>query len=410
MLYSCKKRLQETAIAISLAESQRAGRILTRDFLFLLTGAFSFYASIWIVMLSLPPYVLALGGSEADVGLVLSAFAFTALLSRPAVGRAIDSFGPRPVALVGCFIFASAPVLYPAAPSILALIAIRMYHGLGIACFGTAGMTWVADLAPATRRAEMMGLYSNTSQVAIALGPLLGALILGATGYGVLFAISAGAGIVSIVVVSRARQQQGRRGMVSGGGGFGQALARRDVLSMTFALMTSAATWGILMGFLPIYVTERQFGATAPFFTIYAVVTITLRLVVGPMADRVGRRIIAAPALLVLAATMIAFNAVHSAPALYALAVLYAVSFGMLFPMLSAYLVDVAPPNVRGSAIGVLTAGFDLGIMVGSYGGGVVAEHVGLTAAFTAAGVLCLIGVAVFWLGTPAEKRVQPAG
>ena len=44
--------------------------------------------------------------------------------------------------------------------------------------------------------------------------------------------------------------------------------------------------------------------------------------------------------------------------------------------------------------------------MVGSYGGGVVAEYAGLASAFTAAGVLCLIGVVVFWLWTPAETKM----
>lgn len=405
MLYSRKQRTQETTIGASLADQPGSNRIITRNFLFLLAGAFSFYVSIWLTMLYLPPYVLALGGSESQIGLVLSAFAFTALLARPTVGRAIDALGPRPVALAGCVIFAIAPTLYAVAPNVPALIAMRMFHGLGIACFGTAGMAWVADIVPATRRAEAMGLYSNTSQVAIALAPLFGSLIYGASGYTVLFVASAAAALLSIGVVGQAQQDKHRRDVTGTTAGFGQALARRDVLAMTFALMTGAATWGILTGFLPIFISERQAGATAPFFTIYAAVTIAFRLIVGPMADRVGRRIVAAPALLVLSATMVALNAVHSAPMLYALAAVYAVGFGTLFPMLSAYLVDVTPPNVRGSAIGVLTAGFDLGIMVGSYGGGLVAEYVGLGAAFTAAGVLCLIGVVIFWLGTPAESK-----
>ena len=261
-------------------------------------------------------------------------------------------------------------------------------------------MTWVADMVPATRRAEAMGLYSNTSQVAIALAPLFGSLIYGVGGYSTLFTVAAGAGLLSILVISQAREDRRSSDVVTRSGGFGQALGRRDVLAMTFALMTGAATWGILTAFLPIFITERQAGATAPFFTIYAVVTIALRLVVGPMADRVGRRIVAAPALLLLALTMVAFNAVSSSPTLYILAVVYGISFGTLFPMLSAYLVDVAPANVRGSAVGVLTAGFDLGIMVGSYFGGLVAEAMGLGAAFTAAGLLCLVGVVVFWVGT----------
>ncbi len=406
MLYFPKHCTQETSISIPVAAQPAAGRIFTRSFLFLLVGAFSFYASMWLVALQLPSYTLKLGGSESQVGLVLSAFAFTALLSRPAVGRLVDTLGRRLVAVAGCVVFALAPLLYLMSPTVPALLLARMFHGLGISLFGTAGMTWVADMVPPTRRAEAMGIYSNTSQVAIALGPILGTLLHGMGGYGVLFPAAGAVGLLSVVLVSRAREEKRDRSAAASRGGFGLALGRRDVLAMTFALLTGAATWGILTGFLPIFIVQRQAGSSAPFFTIYAIATITLRLIVGPMADRIGRRVIAAPALALLAATMVAFNLVWSMPALYTLAVIYGVSFGTLFPMLSAYLVDVAPAHVRGSAVGVLTAGFDLGIMVGAYGGGVVAEYLGLGAAFTASGVLCMIGVVIFWLGTPAKRPV----
>ena len=143
--------------------------ILSRNFLLLLTGSFGFYTSMWLILTFLPSYVANLGGSESEIGLVLSAFAFTALLARPIIGRLVDSLGRKGVAVAGCVIFAIAPILYGASSAVPVLIAIRMFHGLGIALFGTAGMTWVADMVPATRRAEAMGLYSNASQVAIAI-------------------------------------------------------------------------------------------------------------------------------------------------------------------------------------------------------------------------------------------------
>jgi MFS family permease len=179
-----------------------------------------------------------------------------------------------------------------------------------------------------------------------------------------------------------------------------QALARRDVLAMTFTLMTAAASWGVIIGFLAILVEQRGAGVTAPFFTIYAIVTVVMRLVIGPMTDRVGRKTVAVPATLLLAVVMIAFSFLSSPLVLYVLAVFYAFSFGMLYPTLSAFLVDVVPAQVRGSAVGVLTAGFDLGIVVGSSVGGLVAEYVGLGATFATIGVLCLGGAVVLWLGT----------
>jgi MFS family permease len=280
-----------------------------------------------------------------------------------------------------------------------------MFHGLGISFFGTASMTWIADMSPASRRAEAMGFFGNSSQVAIAIAPLLAALIYGVGGFPVLFAVAAVVGACGLSLVSLSREE-GRDGQhPTSAGSFRQALGRLDVLAITFGLLTAAATWGIIIGFLPIFTAERNAGPAAPFYTIYAVVTIVFRLFIGPVADRMGRRVVAGPALFLLAATMIVLSFLSSAYMLWGLAVIYAVSFGTLYPTLSAFLVDVAPAAVRGSAIGVLTAGFDLGIMLGSYVGGVVAESLGLGPAFAAAGVLCLAGAIVFWVGTRAAKK-----
>ena len=53
---------------------------------------------------------------ESEIGLVLSAFAFTALLSRPIVGRLVDRFGCKAIALAGCVVFAIAPLLFVRIP------------------------------------------------------------------------------------------------------------------------------------------------------------------------------------------------------------------------------------------------------------------------------------------------------
>ncbi len=361
---------------------------------------------MWLIVPVLPSFVLDLHGSETDIGLVLGVFAFTALLSRPFAGRMVDKLGCKVVALAGCLVYAIAPLLYIVSTSVPVLIVVRMFHGLGISFFGTAGTTWVANMVPPTRRAEAMGLYSNASQVAIAIAPLLGAMIHDVGGFSALFVVAALMGIVGIVLIGPAHEKRHAGAGSARAGSFRQALGRRDVMTLTFTLMTAAATWGLLTGFLPVYVTQRNAGQSAVFFTVYAVATVVLRLVIGPISDRLGRKVIVGPALFGLAVIMALFTQMSSAATLYVLAALYALSFGIVYPTLSAFLVDVVPGNVRGSAIGVFTAGFDMGVMVGSTLGGMVAEALGLEATFVAIGLLCLVGVIVFWTGTQEPHSV----
>ncbi len=200
--------------------------------------------------------------------------------------------------------------------------------------------------------------------------------------------------------MSAAHEEKRALHLVGANVGFRAALGRPEVLALAFALMTTAATWGILVSFLPVVAAQRNAGQSAWFFTIYAVCTIGLRLMIGPLADRLGRKMVAVPCLVLLAVVMVLFSTLSSPLTLYTLAVLYALSFGTMFPTLSAFLVDVVPATVRGSAVGVFTAGFDLGIAVGSYGGGLLAEALGIGATFVASGMLCLVGVAVLAMGT----------
>lgn len=380
-------------------------RVFTPSFTFLLGGAFAFFTSMWLVTTLMPNYIVELGGSEADVGLVLGVFAFTALLARPIVGRLVDQLGRKIVAIAGLAIYAIAPLLYMFASSIPTILLARMFNGLGIAFFSTAGTTWVADMVPARRRAEAMGVYGSASQIALAVAPLLGAVIYGATGFTSVFLAATAVAALGMLLVNSAQEKRPAPGDRIKSDGFREAMGHRDVLTLAFSLMTTAATWGILISFLPIVTVQRQAGQSAHFFAIYAVVAVILRVLIGQASDRLGRKIVAAPALLLLAITMMLFATLSSSAMLYVLAILYSLSFGAIFPTLSAFLVDVVPSQMRGAAVGVFTAGFDLGVAVGSYGGGVIAEAMGMSATFVASGVLCLAGLVVLIVGTREPQR-----
>src|SRR4029077_16353368 len=47
----------------------------------------------------------------------------------------------------------------------------------------TAGSAWIVDLAPAERRGRVIGLYGLAVWGALSVGPLLGELLLHASGY-----------------------------------------------------------------------------------------------------------------------------------------------------------------------------------------------------------------------------------
>ncbi len=159
-------------------------RIFSRSFsLAIVANLFSF-TSMYLLLATLPLYVLAIGGSVSDAGIVLACFTLTAVVLRPWIGRLSDRRAKKGIMLAGAVITAVSSLLYEPSHTVPLLMAVRVLHGVGWAAFGTAASALAADLAPLPRRGEAMGYFGVGMNVAMAIGPALGVFLVGQTGYG----------------------------------------------------------------------------------------------------------------------------------------------------------------------------------------------------------------------------------
>ena len=108
------------------------------------------------------------------MGIVIGLASIAAVATRLLSARAIDRRGRRPFALGGLALFATATALLPLAASLGALLALRAVQGVGWGLATTAIASLVADLAPAARRGEAIGIWGLAPTVAMALGPAAG--------------------------------------------------------------------------------------------------------------------------------------------------------------------------------------------------------------------------------------------
>src|SRR5512142_1065593 len=121
-------------------------RLFTRPFTAICVAAFFFYLSFYALLTILPLYVTAIGGTSFHVGLITGLFAFVAMLSRPPAGWIIDTRGVRIVLLLGMIVFLFASLGYLIAHSVSAILAVRMFHGIGMGLFPTAATVVVAEV------------------------------------------------------------------------------------------------------------------------------------------------------------------------------------------------------------------------------------------------------------------------
>ncbi len=379
--------------------------LFTRDFLLASFASLSAFSSFYFLLATLPVYVLQVGGREAQVGLIVGLFSATAVLLRLPLGRASDERRKRPILLVGAGVLAASGLLYLLATNVKLLAGLRVMHGAGWALFGTTISALVAEIAPASRRGEAMGYYGMAANLAMAVGPALGVLLMNRLSFTALFVAAAGMALVALglTLVIRepprtpARPRSERGGVIERG-----AVVPSSVLWMV------AVTYGAIIAFLPIYATRRGLENPGIFFTAYAVVLLLARGLTGKISDERGRAAVIVPGLVLCAAGLVVLALAQGVLAFIGAAVLYGLGFAALQPALMAMVVDRAPPGRRGAAMGTYSTAMDLGIGGGSFLWGLVAQWAGYSAMyFAAAGVVGMSLVA--FLAGVRGRATRPA-
>lgn len=365
------------------------------SFYLIMASTFLFFFSMHFLITPLPLYVKEVGGEPSQIGLVMGMFALTAVLSRPLVGRLVDTWGRKPVMMIGSAIFILGPLFYTVARSLSLLFLARMFHGMGIAAFTTAYSTLVADLVPQPRRGEALGLAGVAPPLSIMLAPPLGDALLPRLGFSLLFLLSAVVAALSLLVATPIREAA-RATNPQKAPGFLDTLSERSVWVPSLLTVAVGLTYGSIYVFLPLFGVERGIANVGLFFTAYGLMTITARMPLGRLSDRVGRIAIIVPATVLLALALAGLQVVGGVKSLIVVAILYGLGLSGTWTAMMALVVDQAPLEIRGTAIGMLYASFDLGIGLGGAAIGPLAGTIGYGGMYLLLGLIALAGVAVF--------------
>ncbi len=85
-------------------------------------AAFLFFSSMHLLIAPLPLYIEQIGGGPAAVGLATGSFSIAAIISRPYMGRLVDTWGRKPTIVLGALMFVIAPLAYILARSVPLLL------------------------------------------------------------------------------------------------------------------------------------------------------------------------------------------------------------------------------------------------------------------------------------------------
>ena len=396
-------------------ESKQDKAILwNKDYNRVMFANFALYFSFYLLTPLLPLYLSETFHSSKDtIGLVLSGYTLVALLMRPFSGFMVDAFSRKKVLLVCLFVYFLFFGGYLVAGSLLVFAIFRTLHGGPYGATTVANSTMAIDVLHPSRRNEGIGFYGLSNNLGSALAPMLGIYIYNYVhDFDLLFWIAfivAGIGFANTCFVHPHIRQVKRTGKKISLDRF--FLKRGWFLAMTIVFF--GFCWGVMSNYLAIYGKEHlgTTNSTGTFFLILSLCLMASRIT-GRKSLREGRLINNATIGILLSTVgyfiFIAWpTTVWGNSTLgeylgmigyFASAVLVGFGNGHMWPAFQNMIISIAHHDERGTANSTILTSWDIGLGLGVFVGGTVAEYFGFDTTFWLMAGIHIIGMLSYML------------
>jgi EmrB/QacA subfamily drug resistance transporter len=186
-----------------------------------------------VVVTALPVMRKSLGTGIEGLQWTVSAYTLTYAVCQLSGAALGDRFGRRRVFTAGLGLFTLASTGAALSTSMPMLVAARAVQGLGSAIVTPLALTILAGEVPRARRAAVLGAWSGISGIAIALGPLIGGVIVEYASWQWIFIINVPIGL-ALIPAAAFRLSESR--------------GPNDTLDLLGAILASASLFSLVYG------------------------------------------------------------------------------------------------------------------------------------------------------------------
>jgi MFS family permease len=376
--------------ASALQPATEAQRPL-RSFAGVFAVTFCGLVAVGSVLPVLPRYLHGpLHETDLAVGIVIGAYAVTGLLLRPVAGRLADTRGRKPMVIAGAILVTLSGLLYLPSAGLAGLIAARLVLGVGEGTVYTAGSAWIVDLAPPARRGRVLGLYGLAVWGGLSVGPLLGELILNASGYRAVWIFAAAMPLLGALFAARVEDPFEPLPHAEP-----HPLIAPEAVGPGFAVALASFGYAAVATFIVLHLEARGVGHGAAVFGAFAAMIVVARLLAGDLPDRIGPARVAIGAALGEALGLLLIALAHSLPVALLGGMVMGAAFSLLNPSLMLIALGRVGKSARGAAMGTYTAFFDAGVGFGAPVAGAVAALSSYEGAFLVAAAVSIASAAL---------------
>jgi EmrB/QacA subfamily drug resistance transporter len=171
---------------------------------------------VTVVNLALPSIQRDLGAQLSGLQWVIAGYTIVVASLLMLAGSTGDRIGRKRTFQAGLLLFTAGSLLCSLAPSLQALVAFRMVQAVGGSMLNPVAMSIITNtFTEPAERARAIGVWGGVVGLSMALGPVVGGLLVSATGWRGIFWVNIPVGLVALVLtaafVPESRAPQPRR-------------------------------------------------------------------------------------------------------------------------------------------------------------------------------------------------------
>ena len=370
--------------------------LFSRNFLLICLANLCTCMAGYAIMPVLPPYLMdVLHCQKTVMGVAMAVFPLVALLFRPFSGLIADRFSRRHVligstlACVACF------PLCLAASGVLLFMLVRLTHGVFFSSMSTVQGTVAVDFIPESRLGTGIGIFSSTVSLGMIFGPMLGLFMAHNVSYAAAFwtpAAFALAGAVFQMLLHTKKQPRPVQKKLS----FDMFFMKEGTFALA-ALLIAAFMQGMITNYLSVLAREHGLSDYASLYFLFMGLGLMVsRLFSGCVADHGFMVPMVCTAELLTLGGAVLLSATSSPTVFVLCGALLGVTLGALMPSFQTMLISLADKSRRGVANSMYFIGMDGGIFFALISGGVIADFLGMDAAYRVGAVGQLAAIAIF--------------
>ncbi|MBI1890968.1 MAG: MFS transporter [Burkholderiales bacterium] len=322
-------------------------------------------------MFFLPHYVLAKGGNEQQAGWLLGVALLPVVLLSTTSGQLSTRVSPRRLIIGGLLTYSISTLAMQLCDGVsYVLYLLRGLQITGHVFVFTPLFAYAAQMVPDKNKAQSIGYFSFSVQVGNTIGTILASNLISHFGYDRFFVY---AGVITLLAIIatiplKALQSSGAPNASAQSCSQQNFVISNTVRGNLIMIAALGTVFGAILQFGPVYleylwhsqIVEQKIPV--PYLLSTMLITIAIaRLFLGKFVDGKYKQFIVVISHFILMVTILLFTLAVTKYAVAATAIVFGMSYGLLYPAVNAAVLSNTPPTQRGKMSGRLTMLYELG-------------------------------------------------